>query len=60
MRTRLMTTLVMVVAGLLLVGGQALAQPQLPTFQSGQVLTADQLNRIVGCKRRRRHAHGGL
>ena len=50
MRARLTTTLI-VVAGLL-VGGQALAQPQLPTFQSGQVLTADQLNRIVEQVRR--------
>ena len=58
MRARLMTTLVMVVAGLLLVGGQALAQPQLPTFQSGQVLTADQLNRIVEQVRRNADASG--
>ena len=58
MRARLMTTL-MVVAGLLLVGGQALAQPQLPTFQSGQVLTADQLNRIVEQVRRNANAAGG-
>ena len=57
MRTRLMTTL-MVVAGLLLVGGQALAQPQLPTFQSGQVLTADQLNRIVEQVRKNASASG--
>ena len=46
MHTRLVTTLLMV-ACLLLVGGQALAQPQLPTFQSGDVLRADQLNSIV-------------
>ena len=47
MHTRFTTTLV-VVASLMLVSVQALAQPpQLPTFRSGQVLTADQLNRIV-------------
>ena len=49
MRTRFMTTLMTVAS--LLVSGQALAQPQPPTiqnFQRGQVLTADELNRIVG------------
>jgi len=40
-----MTTLAMVAS--LLVSSQALAQPQLPTFRSGQVLTADQLNAVV-------------
>ena len=58
MRTQPMTTLV-IVACLLLVGGWALAQPQLPTFQSGQVLTADQLNRIVEQVRRNASAAGG-
>lgn len=57
MRTRLMTTLVLV-AGLLLLVGQALAQPQLPTFQSGDVLRADQLNRIVEQVRRNANAAG--
>ena len=56
MRTRFMTTLV-TVASLLLVSGQALAQ--LPTFQSGQVLTANQLNRIVEQIRRNTSAAGG-
>ena len=45
MRTRFMTTLLVVVS--LLVGAQALAQPQLPTFQSGDVLRANDLNLIV-------------
>ena len=58
MRTRLMTTLVMV-ASLLLVSGQALAQPQLPTFQSGDVLRADQLNRIVEQVKKNASASGG-
>ena len=45
MRTQL-TTLVMVAS--LLVSGQALAQPpQLPTFQPGDVLRANDLNAIV-------------
>ena len=60
MPTRLMTTLVMV-AGLL-VSGQALAQPQppsIPDFQRGQVLTADELNRIVGQVNRNTNASGG-
>ena len=43
MPTRFMTTLVMVAS--LLAGGQALAQ--ISDFQAGQVLTADELNRIV-------------
>lgn len=55
MRTRLMTTLVMAVS--LLVSGQAFAQ--LPTFQSGQVLTADQLNAIVRQVNRNANAAGG-
>ena len=55
MRTRFMTTLVMVAS--LLVSGQVLAQ--LPIFQSGQVLTADQLNRIVEQVRRNADASGG-
>ena len=55
MLTRYMTTLLMV-AGLLLACGQVLAQ--LPTFQSGQVLTADQLNRIVEQVRRNANAAG--
>lgn len=57
MRTRLMTTL-MLVAGLMLVVGQALAQSQLPNFQSGDVLRADQLNRIVEQVRRNANAAG--
>ena len=46
MHTRIMAMLMML-ACLLMAGGQPLAQQQLPSFQSGQVLTADQLNRIV-------------
>ena len=47
MRTRHLTTL-MTVASLLALG-QALAQPPtIPNFQRGQVLTADELNRMVG------------
>ena len=57
MRTRLMTTLVIVAS--LLVSGQALAQAQLPTFQSGQVLRAGDLNRIVEQVRRNTNASGG-
>ena len=57
MRTRFMTTLVMVAS--LLVSGQALTQPQLPTFQSGDVLRADQLNRIVEQVRKNTSASGG-
>lgn len=57
MRTRLMTTLMVVMASLLLVSAQALAQ--LPSFQSGQVLTAEQLNRIVEQVRRNTGAAGG-
>ena len=46
MTTRFMTTLVMVTS--LLASGQALAQRSaIPNFQRGQVLTADQLNRVV-------------
>lgn len=55
MHTRFTTTLVMV-ASLMLVSAQALAQAQLPTFRSGQVLTADQLNRIV--EQVRKNANG--
>ena len=61
MRTRLITTLVMVVS-LLLASGPALAQPQpprIPDFQRGQVLTADELNRIVGQVNRNTNASGG-
>ena len=47
------------VASLLLVSGQALAQPQLPTFQSGDVLRADQLNRIVEQVKKNTSASGG-
>ena len=57
-RKRWMTTLV-TVASLLLVSGQALAQPRLPSFQSGQVLTADQLNRIVEQVRKNANGVGG-
>ena len=60
MRTRFMTRLVMVAS--LLASGQALAQPQpprLPDFQRGQVLTADELNRIVGQVNRNTNASGG-
>ena len=47
MHTRFTTTLVMVAS--LLVSSQALAQPStIPNFQRGQVLTADELNRMVG------------
>ena len=49
MRTRQIAMLVTVVS--LLALGQALAQPRppmIPTFQRGQVLTADELNRMVG------------
>ena len=58
MPIRFMTTLV-VVASLLLVSGQALAQAQLPAFRSGDVLRADQLNRIVEQVRRNADAAGG-
>ena len=57
MRTQL-TTLVMVAS--LLVSGQALAQPpQLPTFQPGDVLRANDLNAIVEQVRRNMPAPGG-
>lgn len=46
MHTRFVTASV-TIACLLLAGGLALAQPQLPTFQPGDVLRADQLNSIV-------------
>ena len=55
MPTRLMMRLAMVAS--LLVGGQALAQ--LPTFQAGQVLTADELNRIVDQVRENMSVPGG-
>ena len=57
MRTRFMTMLMMVAS--LLVSGQVLAQPQLPTFQSGDVLRADQLNRIVEQVKKNASASGG-
>ena len=60
MGTRFMTTLVMVAS--LLASGQSLAQPQpprIPDFQRGQVLTADELNRIVGQVNRNTNASGG-
>ena len=57
MRTRFMTTLILVAS--LLISGQALAQPQLPTFQSGDVLRADDLNRIVDQVRSNMTASGG-
>ena len=49
MRIRFMTTLAIVAS--LLISAQALAQsrpPMIPNFQRGQVLTADELNRMVG------------
>ena len=57
MRTRLMTMLMMVAS--LLMSGQALTQPQLPNFQSGDVLRANDLNRIVEQVRRNMNASGG-
>ena len=45
MRTRFITMLMTVAS--LLVGAQALAQPQLPNFQPGDVLRANDLNLIV-------------
>ena len=59
--TRLMTALAMVVC-LLLAGGQALAQPRLPklpTFRSGDVIRANDLNRIVEQIRRNTSALDG-
>ena len=43
----------------MLVSGQALAQPYLSTFQSGDVLRADDLNSIVDQVRRNMSASGG-
>ena len=57
--TRPMTALAMV-ACLLLAGGQALAQPRLPTFRSGDVIGAGDLNRIVDQVRRNTSALGGV
>ena len=58
MRTRLMTTLVMVAS--LLVSGQTLAQPpQLPNFQSGDVLRASDLNLIVEQVKKNTNGSGG-
>ena len=48
------------VACLLLAGGQALAQPRLPTFRSGDVIGAGDLNRIVDQVRRNTSALGGV
>ena len=58
MRTRFMTTLVMV-ASLLLVSGQTLAQPQIRTFQPGDVLRANDLNAIVEQINKNTNASGG-
>ena len=57
MRTRFMTTLVMVAS--LLVSGQALAQPQFPNFQPGDVLRASDLNLIVEQVKKNMPASGG-
>ena len=57
--TRRMTALAMV-AGLLLAGGQALAQPRLPTFRPGDVIRAGDLNRIVEQVRRNTSALDGV
>ena len=57
MRTRPMTTLIMVAS--LLVSGQGLAQPQLPTFQLGDVLRANDLNLIVERLKARTNALSG-
>ena len=60
MRTRFITTLMIVAS--LLASGPALAQtqpPGIPNFQRGQVLTADELNRIVGQVNRNTNASGG-
>ena len=59
MRTRFTTTLAMI-ACLLLAGGQALAQPRLPTFRSGDVIRAGDLNRIVEQIRRNTSALDGV
>ena len=58
MRARLVTILTMVVC-LLLMGGEALTQPRLPTFQPGDVLRARDLNLIVEQIRRNTPASGG-
>ena len=57
MLSRFVTTLA-VIASLLLVSDQALTQAQLPTFRSGDVLRADQLNRIVDQVRRNTNTAG--
>ena len=57
MRTRVMTMLMMVAS--LLVSGQAMAQTQLPTFQPGDVLRANDLNAIVDQVKRNMPASGG-
>ena len=57
MRTRVTTMLMMVAS--LLVSGQAMAQPQLPTFQPGDVLRAGDLNRIVEQVKKNMPASGG-
>ena len=59
MRTRHMTALAMI-ACLLLAGGQALAQPPLPTFRPGDVIRAGDLNRIVQQVRRNTSALDGV
>ena len=57
MPARFLTTLA--IAASLLVSGQVLAQhPMIPDFQRGQVLTADELNRIVGQVNRNTNASG--
>ena len=57
MGTRFMTALILAVN--LLLSAQVLAQLQLPTFQSGDVLRANDLNRIVQQIRRNTTASGG-
>ena len=58
MRTRYSITLIMIAS--LMVGGQALAQPQLPTFQSGDAIKANDLNRVVEQIRRNTSALDGI
>lgn len=53
-------TALMMTACLLLAGGQALAQPQLPNFRSGDVIRANDLNRIVEQIRRNTSALDGV
>ena len=59
MNTRLMTTLLLAMVTSLLVWGQALAQPSLPTFQRGDVLRANDLNSIVEQIKKNANASGG-